>query len=39
LSSAIRLFVLENVCTRAPGYTGTRAKADVRVPESVQSHL
>ena len=38
LSSAIRLFVLASVRTRAPGYTGTHAAADVRVQEGAQRH-
>jgi predicted DNA-binding ribbon-helix-helix protein len=38
LSSAIRLFVLDNLRTQVSGFNGNRAAADVLVRESAQTH-
>jgi predicted DNA-binding ribbon-helix-helix protein len=38
LSSAIRLFVLDSVRTRVPGFTGTRTAAEPVVLVPVQTH-
>jgi predicted DNA-binding ribbon-helix-helix protein len=38
LSSAIRLFVLDNVRTRVSGFNGTRAAADTVSQEPAQNH-
>jgi predicted DNA-binding ribbon-helix-helix protein len=39
LSSAIRLFVLDNVRTRTPGYAANRPMADVSTQGTLQRHV